>query len=275
MTTSVIRTRAARAPKGIRAIDVGVMVLRCIAEHDGSLALRELAVSTGLSASLLHRYLASFCTTGMVEQDPDTGRYRLGPLALILGLHRMSALDPVRVATPLLRPLADETGQPVTLAIWGNHGPTVIRWEESSQMISVNLRVGSVLPLLSTATGLVFAAFRPEAANKPWIDRELAEGRRSGREPSTRTQSQALIAEVRATGLATVDGRLIPGVCAAAVPVFDHNRQLALVIASLGYRGIFDISPDGALCRALCRCAAEASRQLGYSPSIDSASALG
>jgi DNA-binding IclR family transcriptional regulator len=270
MKTSAILKRVARAPKGIRAIDIGVMVLRSIAERHGSLALRELAVITGLSASLLHRYLASFCATGMVEQDPDTAHYRLGPLALTLGLHRMSALDPVRVATPLLRTLADETGQPVTLAIWGSHGPTVIRWEESSQMISVNLRVGSVLPLLSAATGLVFAAFRPEAANKPWIDQEIKEGRRSGRGPSTRTQSQALIAEVRATGLARVDGTLIPGVSAAAVPVFDHNRQLVLAIASLGYRGVFDISPDGAICSALRRCAAEASRQLGYLPGCDS-----
>lgn len=275
MSTSATHSRPARAPKGIRAIDIGVKVLQSIADHDGPLALRELAVRTGLSASLLHRYLASFCAAGMTEQDPDTARYRLGPLSLTLGLHRMSGLDPVRVATPLLRPLADETGQPVTLAIWGSHGPTVIRWEESSQMISVNLRVGSVLPLLSTATGLVFAAFRAEAANRAWIERELTQGRRSGRGPSTRAESQALIARVRAAGVATVDGALIPGVCAAAAPVFDHNRQLALAVASLGYRGVFDLSPDGKVCRALRACAFEASRQLGYLPGTPGDAACG
>ena len=256
----------ARQQKGIRAIDVGMKVLVALAGADRPLALRDLGATTGLSASLLHRYLVSFGAAGMTEQDPDTGNYRLGPFALNVGLRRLSSMDAVRAATPLLRRLVEEIDQTSTLAVWGNQGPTVIRWEESSQLIGVNLRVGSVLPMLTTATGQIFAAFRPPASTRAMIDREIAQARRTGRGPATRAAAEALLDGVREAGIAIIDGALIPGVCAAAVPVFDHNGELVLAIASLGYKGLFDASDDGPVCSALRRSAAEVSRQLGFQP---------
>jgi DNA-binding IclR family transcriptional regulator len=47
------------------------------------------------------------------------------------------------------------------LAVWGSYGPTIVRWEECRLPIAVSVRVGSVLRLLDSATGLVFAAFLP------------------------------------------------------------------------------------------------------------------
>jgi DNA-binding IclR family transcriptional regulator len=51
--------------------------------------------------------------------------------------------------------------QTVSLSVWGKHGPTVVRIEESAGAVHVNIRVGSVMSLLDTATGRVFTAFLP------------------------------------------------------------------------------------------------------------------
>jgi DNA-binding IclR family transcriptional regulator len=62
----------------------------------------------------------------------------------------------------------------VFLAIWGNHGPTIVRWEESSEPVTLNVRVGSVMPLVTSATGRAFAAFMPWERIKQLLGKELA-----------------------------------------------------------------------------------------------------
>ena len=49
----------------------------------------------------------------------------------------------------------------MVLSVRGTQGPTIVHIAESSQPIIMTMPVGAVLPLLQTATGLVFAAFLP------------------------------------------------------------------------------------------------------------------
>ena len=79
---------------------------------------------------------------------------KLGPLALQMGLASMRRLNPVRVATEAIAELVMRINQTVSLSVWGNHGPTVVRIEEGTGAVHVNMRVGSILmSLLGTATG--------------------------------------------------------------------------------------------------------------------------
>ena len=64
---------------------------------------------------------------GIVEQDSVSGRYDLGSYALDLGLSGLGRLDPVRLAGPILENLCEEIHETVALAVWGNHGATIVR----------------------------------------------------------------------------------------------------------------------------------------------------
>ena len=66
----------------------------------------DLAREAGMVPAKAHPYLVSFGKLGLVEQEPTTGRYGLGPLALQLGLISLQQYDPVRLATPLADELA-------------------------------------------------------------------------------------------------------------------------------------------------------------------------
>ena len=94
-----------------------------------------------MAAAKAHPYLVSFMRLGLVEQDRASGRYELGPLALQMGLACMRRLNPVRIGTEAIVELAADIGQTVALALWGNHGPTVVRIEEASAAVHVNMRV--------------------------------------------------------------------------------------------------------------------------------------
>jgi DNA-binding IclR family transcriptional regulator len=122
-----------------------------------------------MSPGKVHRYLASFLAVGLARQDPDTRKYVLGPLALQIGLAALNSYQPLRDATVLQQELRDRLDETMVLSVWGTHGPTIVHVAESSQPIIMTMRVGAVLPILATASGLAFAAFLPRHITKPFI----------------------------------------------------------------------------------------------------------
>ena len=254
--------------QGIQSIEVGTPLLKTLAEHGGPMMLRDLAAATDMPAAKAHRYLVSFMRTGLVTQDAVSGRYDLGPFALEIGLASLARLDAVRIATPLIEDLNERIEETVALAVWGNMGPTIVRWVESRRPVTVNLRTGAVMPLLRSATGLCFAAFHAVPAVQERIAADLALQPRGkdGRKPGNRAELDAMLTEIRSHGLARTEGAVIPGVNAFSVPVFDHRNAMVLAITALGPSELFPISWSGPLAKAMRECAREASRRLGWRP---------
>ena len=152
-----------RSAEEIKAIEVAGYLLDHLASAQTPVALRELAAAGHMSPGKVHRYLASFLASGLARQDPDTRRYALGPLAMRLGLAALNSYQPLRDAIELQRAVRNQLDETLVLSVWGAQGPTVVHVEESSQPIIMTMKVGAVLPMLATATGLVFAAFLPRA----------------------------------------------------------------------------------------------------------------
>src|SRR3569623_3630959 len=152
---------------GIQSVDVGFGLLDVLSKAAGPLMLRDLAGAAGMSAAKAHRYLVSFQRLQLVVQDASSTRYDLGPAALKLGLASLERLDAVKRARERVARLMEEIGHTLALAVWGNHGPTIVHWEESPQAVTVHLRLGDVMPLQSSATGRCFAAFVSRAAITP------------------------------------------------------------------------------------------------------------
>ena len=164
---------------------------------------------------------------GLVRQEADS-RYDFGPLALRLGLAAMQRSDPIQVAERALPALVAETGLTALLAVWSNRGPTIVHWQRSRNPFVTNLGLGSVLPILRSATGAVLVAFLPEAVT---ADAIAAEARREDidREAFARTVERA-----RKTRLAFVDSSVIPGLSAVSSPVLQWNGEAAAAVTLIG-----------------------------------------
>jgi DNA-binding IclR family transcriptional regulator len=252
--------------QGIQSIEVGVPLLRVLADHGAPMMLRDLAAAAGMPAAKAHRYLVSFVRTGLATQDAISGRYDLGHFALDLGLACLARLDAVRVATPVLDALGEDIGETVALAVWGNMGPTIVRWVESRRPVNVNLRTGAVMPLLHSAIGLCFVAFFDSPLLQRRIGEELEISARGGdqRGPVTRAQLDALIAEIRRHGMSRAVGSVIPGINAFCAPVFDHDGKMALAITGLGPAGLLPPKWNGPMAKAIHAAARRISRELGW-----------
>ena len=226
---------------------------------------------------------------GEVERTERTGRQPLvfgGGRYLVAQPHdigspaestaNIARLTAVRLATRALVDLSDELDETLGLGVWGNMGPTMVRWEESSQLISEHLRTGLVLPVLASATGLAFAAWLPRETTAPFIDAELAQGA-AAEFFSDAGRLFERLAQIRDTGivsLASTDafaGLYGTTISALSVPVFDHTGGMVLALTAIGTVDRLDISESGRLVTRLRECAATLSRRLGAATAAASA----
>lgn len=255
---------------GVQAVDTAMRVLSALVDMGPPLPLKTVAERSDMQPPKAHRYLVSFCRGGLAERDPVSGGYRLGPLAVRLGLAALRHLDVVQVAAPFLASLRDELGFTTGLAVWGTAGPTFVRFEETNDALIISGRPGSVMPVLSSSTGRVFGAFMPRALTGPFIERELAGVPHPGATPTGRVRAmdaadvEALFAEVRERRMARVLGDLNPGLHGLSAPLFDHADGVAGVITVMGSAGLIDTSLDGHNAQVLRARAEEASRRMGW-----------
>jgi DNA-binding IclR family transcriptional regulator len=242
---------------GIQSVEVAAGILRALASTHRSLPLKDLAKLAGIHPGKAHRYLVSLTRSELVTQDEATGHYGVGPAAIALGLAGMHSIDVVRTATAALPSLRDEINETVLLAMWSPHGPVVFALEESDRPVTMNIRVGSILPLLKTATGKVFATYLPRDTTTDLLNTEL----------KAMSYSHAnigkLLEDVRRHGISSVTEDLVPGVKAIAAPLFDYKKQIVGVIGALGHSEEMDVTPDGPIAKALLRSASAISHMLG------------
>jgi DNA-binding IclR family transcriptional regulator len=129
-------------------------------------------------------------------------------------------------------------------------------------MLTVDVEVGLVLPLLTSSTGRCFMAFLDPA---DW--RSLAKTEAKQHRPAIKQQEQnRFIAQAKADGLVTVQGSFHPRVAALSAPVWGRDSKLIHVMTVLGWVGELDTCSDGSAARALLEESGSLSALMGYRP---------
>src|SRR5574343_1478981 len=219
---------------GVQSLEIGMGILRAMVNGQRSMMLKEIAAGADMPASKAHRYLVSLIRAGLVEQDPASSRYDLGPFALNMGLVARDRLDRVRLGLNMISEMRDEINQTTALAVWGDRGPVIVRWERPRRPITVNVITGTALELLSSATGRVFAAWMPKKTVAPLIAAEL---KAPDVPPELRTKAgvEDMLAEVRRQGFADTGGfHRVPGVEAVAARVCNFKNEITMAVLVVG-----------------------------------------
>jgi DNA-binding IclR family transcriptional regulator len=247
--------------RGIQSIEVGGRLLRALVHLGRPAPLKDLAREADMTAAKAHPYLVSFGKLGLIAQDPATGHYGLGSLALQLGLISLQQVDPIRLASAELPELARAIGQTVGIAIWGNRGPTFVRLEEGPTAVHVNMRHGTVVSVQGTASGRLFAAFAPREQVLEAL--RLESGRKTAKLDAA-LESQ--LGRIREQRFASITNGTVAGVTAIAAPVFDGFGQMVLALTAIGPSAMLDESLDAKSAKLLMGCAQSLSRRLGARP---------
>jgi DNA-binding IclR family transcriptional regulator len=249
----------------VQSAETGMAILKALAQLGGSASLTAIANAAEENPAKVHRYIASLVQEGFVTQNPVTQHYRLGPEAIQIGLAALRQCDPVRLGEAALERLREELEVTCFLAVMGNKGPTVLRIEEPTLPVTVNMRAGSVLPVLWSATGQAFLGFSDQSEVLRQAEQEYSSASPeqktflAGPEPVARLRRH-----VRELGCAVVHDTVLRGISAVAAPIRDASGRIAAVLTALGASGGFDTRPGGPICQAVMAEAAQISAAMGF-----------
>jgi DNA-binding IclR family transcriptional regulator len=235
---------------GVQSVETAGHLLKTLAAMDGPQTLGALSAAAGLPPAKAHRYLVSLIRSGFIEQSAFDGRYDFGGAARLVGRVAINRLDIVRIGTPLLSKLRDDLQETVFMGVWTPQGPMVIEWFDIVRPVSVVIRPGSILPLHTSAFGLVCSAYLPPEIVASVLKSETPRPNlRSVR--LSKAEQTRLFEQIRRVGYSVVEGDLIQGLDAIAVPILNHEQKLVACFAAVGSSGVIDISPRGRVVREL------------------------
>jgi DNA-binding IclR family transcriptional regulator len=253
---------------GVNSIEVGTTLLRALAAGDGPMKLTDLADATSMSTSRAHKYLASFLRCGLVRQSGPAGRYGLGPLAAELGFAALRNMDVVELAQETLDELRDELQTVISLTVWANRGPTIIRRSVHEQSVSLVVQLGAVMTMLTSANGRVFSAYLARELTAPLIAAELNDPQGHAARAGLRTMRdvETLLDAARAQGFASASGTMHRGIAGVSAPVFDYTGKIVAALTLVGLEGVLNLDPKGQPIRSLLEAASNLSSCVGAPP---------
>jgi IclR family pca regulon transcriptional regulator len=210
----------------------GLAVLEALSQDRPEMGLTELAKRVGLSKPTTWRLVHTLVRLGYLRQDLDTKRFRLSPRILSLGT-LFEGMDLKDLAAPFLRDLSALLGETVNMAVQDGDHILYIERVKTSQVVNINLHVGSRLPLYNTSMGRALVAYMPGT----WISEYLA--RLSGDpharryvEEEGRVLREAL-QQTRARGYALNDEDLVAGLRSVAAPIWRAGAALPVAAVNV------------------------------------------
>ena len=223
-----------RADMGTRlsSVAAAIKLLKAFTEDETEFGISGLAKRLGLAKSTIHRLTTTLVADGLLEQDPQSGKYRLGIALFRLGALVRRRMDVSNEARPFLFDLRKKTNETVHLAILDGTEIMYVYYLESTQAIRMRSDLGGRKPAYCTAEGQAILAFGPSDV----VDRVTRGGLRA-RTPQTITDAGKLakaLALVRQRGYAMDDEESEIGMRCIAAPIRNDGGD---VVAAVGVAG--------------------------------------
>ncbi len=216
-----------------KSVDRALDVLEAFTYQEESLQLTDLARRLRVNKSGLFRILATLECRGYIEQDTQTGSYRLGPKTLTLAGQFLHHLGFCTWAESGLGEIVERCNETAYLAVLDGADVVYLLMHETTHAVRTTSRVGRRMPAYCTAAGKVLLAH----AGPERLRHFLSVSPLSKRTEHTIVDVEALAAHfdtVAKQGYAVDNEEAERGVRCVAAPVRRHSNQ---VVAAVGLSG--------------------------------------
>lgn len=253
--------QAARPDEGLKSLVKVVRILDAFSRTARALSLAELCQRTGYPRSTTHRLLSSMREAGLLDQDRNRDRYRLGLKLYALGNTVLANMDLHREARPYVEALGRLTGQVVHLAVFDGRHAVVIGKSESQ----IDATSGAFLesaPAHCTSVGKAILAHQPDAV----LEAFLAEGLARFTE-NTITDPDMLRQELELTrnrGYSIDQAEHQPGLNCLGAPIRDLSGRVFAAVSVSGPAWKMPLSEAGRIAKIVIHHASGISRALGH-----------
>jgi DNA-binding IclR family transcriptional regulator len=237
----------------IQAVDRALRILTVL-QGGRRMSLGEIASAIELAPSTVHGLVRTLLAHGMVQQELDSGRYRLGPATLRMGNVYLDTLELRSRVAVWTEGLARRTGCAVRTAVLLFDEVVVVAHEPRPDGTRQMPEVGIVIPANASALGKALLAY---AADYP-------SGELRGMTGETVTDTAELatqLDQIRGIGIATEVEEAVLGECSVAATVFDASGDAAGAIGLVVPAARWPLDPEAV--DALRDTARTVSRELG------------
>jgi DNA-binding IclR family transcriptional regulator len=261
VVSSAVRGGRVVEPSQVQSVDRAVAILYLLAQR-GVAGVTEVAAELDVHKSTAFRLIGALESGGLIDQDGERGKYRLG-----LGILRLAAATAGQLELPtesrsICRRLAAELDEAVNIAILDDTEAMNILQEYGTSSITGRNWIGQRTALHATATGKVLLAYADAVTRKRVLGGQLH--RFTGHTVTRVAVLEAELATVRRQGWAETSEELEIGLNGVAAPIHDATGK---VIAAVGASGpSHRLSPDSfpAVAARLVVGAREIGARLGY-----------
>jgi DNA-binding IclR family transcriptional regulator len=229
-------------PTRLSSVAMAVRLLKTFSEGEAEIGVTSLSRRLGVAKSTVYRLASTLVSEGLLEQNPETEKYRLGMSLFALGALVRQRMNVATDARPFLFHLREATGETVHLAILEGPDIVFVLNLESNHAIRMRADLGARKPAFCTAEGRAMLAFQPQDVVNDVLGCRLVP-----RTPKTiidAGQIRAALEEVRALGFATEDEQSELGMRSVAAPIRNANGR---VVAAIGLAGPIQRLSDEAL----------------------------
>jgi DNA-binding IclR family transcriptional regulator len=205
----------------VQSVQRAVRVLRELAVGGPRLGVTEVAERVGVAKPTAHALLRTLEGEGLVVQDPETGKYQLGPGLLSLGNAYLDTQELRARSLSWADTLANRADEAVWVAVLTGDHVFVVHHAFRPEGVVQILEVGASIPWSTCALGKAIVAFLPAGRRESLLAGALAE--LTGWSVTDPGQLAGQLEEVTRTGYALEDQESALGDAGIAAPVFDRT----------------------------------------------------
>jgi len=246
----------------VQSIERAIQILNCFDGSHPELSLNAIAAELNLNKSTAHGILNTLKHYGLVEQDEERGRYRLGMHLLTLGNRLLDRLEIRAVAGPVIQELSERVGETIHLVVLKGTDVVYIDKCVANRSFQVFTAIGMTFPAYVTGVGKVLLADKS--------DEELLEVIPPILEKATeysigsREELLKYLAQVRKQGYAFDKEENEIGLSCVAAPIFDYSGKAVAAISVAGPTARLTDERMQELVDIVRDAAREISRRLGH-----------
>lgn len=217
----------------VKSVSRSLDIITLVSMKKGGMGVTEIAKQIDINKSSVYRILSTLVQYGYIEQDSETGKYKLGYKFLEISSKLLESIDLRSEAKPFLQELENKTNEVIHLVVYDQGEVVYIEKLEGNETLRMHSKVGKRAPMHCTSVGKAILAHLPSGIVLDILDRKGMPVHTD----KTITDKEVFLKElsqVRQKGYALDLEENEYGITCIAVPIFDH---LGKVIAAVSISG--------------------------------------
>jgi IclR family KDG regulon transcriptional repressor len=217
----------------VKSVDRALKIVKLISEKKDGMGVTEVSRQIDINKSAVYRILSTLVQHGFIEQDPESGRYKIGYHFLEISSKLLDSIDLRAESSPFLKELENLTNEAIHLVVYDQGEVVYIEKLEGNETLRMHSQVGRRAPMHCTGVGKVILSFLPTHEVIRIIDQK---GLARHTDHTITNQETFLkeLAKVKKQGYAFDLEENEDGISCVAAPIFNHQGKIVAAVSISG-----------------------------------------